>query len=251
MEFIRVNDHMIKCLISEEDMQENDITLEDFFSRKECAMDFLHEIIKQAELEVDYHPAGPLTSMQIAPIPDNGIAIFLPEDAKMDIKSILQTMKDITNHTISEEVVEKIENATPVEQAQFLATLMENVKSEVSKKKDVLTNAGNTVKDDNSLHSNLERKMFEFESVSEVIRYASVIHDVGKIGCCLYKDEDTCKYYLILDRLESDSKALAEVYLTAYEYGKFISDSELVMEHVKEHCTCIIDEFALQKIQLK
>ena len=34
MEFIRVNDHMIKCLISEEDMDQYDVSIEDFYIAK-------------------------------------------------------------------------------------------------------------------------------------------------------------------------------------------------------------------------
>ena len=131
MEFIRVNDHMIKCLISEADMDQYDISIEDFFSRSENAMEFLHEIVKQAEQEVDYRPEGPLTSLQIAPIPDKGIAIFLTEKPQIDLKTILQSLKKGAGIEIPDDVMEKIEQSTPREQAEFFFFFLENVHKEV------------------------------------------------------------------------------------------------------------------------
>ena len=106
MEFIRVNDHMIKCLISEADMDQYDVSIEDFFSRTENAMEFLHEIVKQAEMEVDYRPEGPLTSLQIAPIPDKGIAIFLTEKPQIDLKTILQSLKKGAGIEIPDDIMD-------------------------------------------------------------------------------------------------------------------------------------------------
>lgn len=258
MEFIRVNDHMIKCLISEEDMDQYDVSIEDFFTRTENAMEFLHEIVKQAEIEVDYKPEGPLTSLQIAPIPDKGIAIFLTEKPQMDLKTILQSLKKGAGIEIPDDIMEKVEQSTPREQADFFSRFMENVHKEVEKN----MSAGNFVEpqkqtlkektEGGSLPKkpgNLERKIFAFDHAVDVLRYAEVVEMPGDVGSSLYKDEDHGTYYLIVERKDVSVETLAGVYLTAYEYGHFVSERIEHAHFIREHCDCVIEKDAIQKIK--
>lgn len=271
MEFIRVNDHMIKCLISEEDMDQYDISIEDFFSRTENAMEFLHEIVKQAEIEVDYRPEGPLTSLQIAPIPDKGIAIFLTEKPQIDLKTILQSLKKGAGIDIPDDIMDKIEQSTPKEQAEFFGRFMDNVHKEVEKnmargnsvepkaeeKKASKEKSGKPSghKEESSPHSilrspdNLERKIFAFDHVTDVFRYAEVVEMPEDLGSSLYKDEDHGTYYLIVERKDVSVETLAGVYLTAYEYGHFVSEREEHIQFIKEHCDRVIEEDAIGKIK--
>ena len=65
MEFKRINKDTVTCIITEDDMFEQGIKLEDLFEKKKEAMDFLHEVMKKAEEEVDYKPTGSFMPMQI------------------------------------------------------------------------------------------------------------------------------------------------------------------------------------------
>ena len=51
MEFKRINKDTITCIITEDDMDEQGIKLEDLFEKKKEAMDFLHEVMRKAEEE--------------------------------------------------------------------------------------------------------------------------------------------------------------------------------------------------------
>lgn len=248
MEFIRVNDHMIKCLISEEDMDQYDVSIEDFFTRTENAMEFLHEIVKQAEVEVDYKPEGPLTSLQIAPIQDNGIAIFLTEKPQIDLKTILQSLKKGAGIEIPNDIMEKVEHSSPKEQAEFFSKFMENIHKEVEKN----MTAGNSVEPRKKVPQkagNLERKIFAFDSAADVLRYAEAVEMPGDIASSLYKDEDHGTYYLIVDRKDVSVETLAGVYLTAYEYGHFVSERIEHARFIMEHCDCVIEDNAIQKMK--
>lgn len=259
MEFIRVNDHMIKCLISEEDMDQYDVSIEDFFTRSENAMEFLHEIVRQAEIEVDYRPEGPLTSLQIAPIPDKGVAIFLTEKPQFDLKTILQSLKKGAGVEIPDDIIKKVEQSTPKEQADFFSRFMDNIHKEMEKN----MAAGNSVEpkkkpsgdraekefSESRRPENLERKIFAFESAADVLRYAEAVEMPGDVGSSLYKDEDHGTYYLIVERKDVSVETLAGVYLTAYEYGHFVSEREEHVHFIKEHCDCIIEEDAIGKMK--
>jgi adapter protein MecA 1/2 len=257
MEFIRVNDHMVKCLITEEDMDRYDVSIEDFFTRTENAMEFLHEIVKQAAEEVDYKPEGPLTSLQIAPVPDKGIAIFLTEKSQIDLKTILQGLKDGAGVEIPDDIIKKVEDSTEKEQAEFFGKFMENIHKELEKN----MAAGNSVepgeqknsraKQDKKtkIETSLERKIFAFDHAADVLRYAEAVEVPGEIGSSLYKDEEHGTYYLIVERQNVSVETLAGVYLTAYEYGHFVSEKLEHAHFIREHCQCVIEEDAIGKMK--
>lgn len=253
MEFIRVNDHMVKCLISEADMDQYDVSIEDFFTRKENAMEFLHEIVKQAEIAVDYRPEGPLTSLQIAPIADRGIVIFLTEKPHLDLNTILKSLKKSAGIEIPDDIIKRVEKSTPGEQAEFFGKFMENIHREVEKS----MSAGNSVEprkqgkdfSDYLAQSSLERKIFAFDSATDVLRYAKAVEIPEDIGSSLYEDEEEGIFYLVIERQDVSVDTLAGVYLTAYEYGHFVSEKEDYVHYVKEHCTCILEREAIEQLK--
>ena len=248
MEFIRINDNMIKCLVSDEDLEQYDVSIEDFFTRTENALDFIHEIMKMAEEEVDYKPDGPLTSLQIAPTPDKGLAIFLTEKSQVDLKSMLQNLQKGLGVEISDSIIKKVENSTPGEQADFLKKLTENLHNEIKKNAPVKKDAVREVQPSPRL-SSLEHKIFSFDCLSDVYGYAKAVEMPGTIGSALYKDEQKGLYYLMIERKDVSVQTLAGVYLTAYEYGHFVSEKDEYAEYIREHYECIIEEDAIGKLK--
>ena len=90
MEFKRINKDTITCIITEDDMFEQGIKLEDLFEKKKEAMDFLHEVMKKAEEEVDYKPTGAFMPLQITVLPDHSISLTLTENASASFGEILK-----------------------------------------------------------------------------------------------------------------------------------------------------------------
>lgn len=250
MEFIRVNENMVKCIISEEDMDLYDVSIEDFFTRSENALEFLHEIVKQASEEVGYKPQGPLTSLQITPMDDHGFAIFLTEKPQFDLHSMFKGLMKDANINIPEDILKKLENATDEERLEYNGKFLQNVREEIEKNILQSIKKETNVGADGSRHFvSLERKIFVFENASDLLRYASVVEYPVDIESSLYKDPDHGVYYLIVDRNEADVEALAGVYLTAYEYGHFVSEKPEQATFIREHCECLIAENAIGKMK--
>ena len=259
MEFYRVNDHMVKCLVTEEDMEQYDIKIEDFFSKNENALMFIQEVVKMAAREVDYKPSGMMTSLQIAPIPDKGIAIFLTEDEEVNVDLALRLMKK-AGVDIPEDVLKGVTNSSPDKRADFVKNLIKNLHNEAMKEMGLTSDSAhnkpagqNKVVDRNNPKqeriSNLERKVFVFETIRDVIAYTNAVEMPEEIESSLYKDPKTGNFYMLLERKEVSVQTLAGVYLTAYEYGKFVSEKEEQEEYIKEHCECVIAENAIGKLK--
>ena len=246
MEFFRVNEHMVKCVVTEEDMDQYDVSIEDFFTRSENAMEFLHVIVQQASEEVGYKPQGPLTSLQIAPVEEHGLAIFLTEKPQFDLKTVINALKKDAGIAIPDEVFDQVERATDEERTELFQKFLQNIHKELEKGLDasIRTNS------DGTRHLvSLDRKIFAFDKVSDLFGYVKAVELPKEVGSSLYKDQDHDTYYLIVDRNESEAGTLAGVYLTAYEYGHFVSEKAEHALFIKEHCECLIAENAIGKLK--
>ena len=54
MKFKRIDTETVRCLISEEELSENGLVLDDFFNNKGKTEEFVRRVIAMAEQEVDY-----------------------------------------------------------------------------------------------------------------------------------------------------------------------------------------------------
>ena len=79
MRFKRINDDTIRCIITEEDMIEHGVDVEDFLRNRGNAREFLHEIVEQAAKEVGYEMHSGMLSMQVMPLPSTALAVTLLE----------------------------------------------------------------------------------------------------------------------------------------------------------------------------
>ena len=79
MRFERIDDKTVKCFISNEELEEFDITYKDFITRTEKAKEVVEEIIEQAVEEVGYKPPEFAMDMQIMVLPEKGMLLTLSE----------------------------------------------------------------------------------------------------------------------------------------------------------------------------
>lgn len=92
MTFKRINGDTICCILSQEDMQDYGVELEDFLMNKEKIQDLLHEIVELAGEELGFNMKKGMLSLQIMPLPDNSISIMFSERGQMDVMDIVGQM---------------------------------------------------------------------------------------------------------------------------------------------------------------
>lgn len=108
MEFKRINKYTVTCIITEDDMDEQGVTLDDLFEKRKIAMDFLHDVMRKAEVEVDYKPNGNFMPLQIAVLPDHSISLTLTENATESFGELLRSLTDKTGINIPKKVFDGI-----------------------------------------------------------------------------------------------------------------------------------------------
>ncbi len=236
-------------MITEEDMRYYDVTLEDFFTKSENAMEFLHEVMRMAGDEVGYKPDGPLTSLQIAPGEENGMTIYLSENSKFDPSVIIKQIKKSLGNVISDEIMDKVENATAEEQANFISKLIDNVTKEIAGKNNDGKKKGKRQEDPDVIDlKNLDFQLFSFPGIKEVMDYASMLKPPADLESTLYKDTADGSYYLAIWRGDHTVDDISPVYMTAYEFGRFVSDRKDDLHKIRSHSECVVDTMALPKL---
>jgi adapter protein MecA 1/2 len=287
MEFKRINKDTVTCIITEDDMDEQGIKLEDLFEKKKEAMDFLHEVMKKAEEEVDYKPTGAFMPMQITVLPDHSISLTLSENASASFGEILKNLTEKAGIQIPKNILEDIGDAASEERINRLNEYLRSLKQLTNSVKDMIGKdqpAQENTTDNNKLSVNSnatpasarskadkistgaakkreltqEQKdarrlkfneyVFEFADISTVIEFCSKAPMGLKITSSLYKNHENEHYYLDLNRQTESPKIFASLFTMAYEFGHFQASNPNVIAHIKESYDCIIAENAVDSL---
>ena len=90
MEFKKIDDKKFQCLLFEEDLEENNISLDDFFRNDtEKIHGLLDVVMEEARKESGIAPAGEMISLQLAPQPNNSLLLTVSSGGD-DISDMLR-----------------------------------------------------------------------------------------------------------------------------------------------------------------
>ena len=287
MEFKRINKDTVTCIITEDDMDEQGIKLEDLFEKKKEAMEFLHDVMKKAEEEVDYKPTGSFMPMQITVLPDHSISLTLSENASASFGEILKNLTDKAGIKIPKNVLEDIGDAANDERINRLNDYLKSLKQLTNSVKDImeengiadnpdklLLNKNETVennaakahkissgakKDPAALTEEEKQKrdqnrlkfheyVFRFEDLHTVMAFCAKAPKDINISSALYKNEKDGRYYLDLNRENEDPKVFAALFTMAYEFAHFQATNKNVIAHMKESFELLIEKDAIAKL---
>lgn len=276
MEFRRINKDTITCIITEDDMYEQGIKLEDLFEKKKEAMDFLHDVMKKAEEEVDYKPTGSFMPLQITVLPDHSISLTLSENASASISEIIKNLTEKAGIKLPKKVLEDLGDAAADEDRisrinEYLKSLKEFTSTVKKAMEDTVTPETlekltsqmdelplgngkslsqtptiNRRRTDDASRKKDERRInyheviYSFNDLRTVIDFCRSVPDDIQVGSALYKNNADEKYYLHLSRLDEDPRIFAGVFTIAYEFGQFYARDLNIIAHIRENFECII-----------
>ena len=114
MRFKRIDEETVRCLISESELNENGLELEDFLNNKGKTEDFLKKIISMAQQEVDYKVQGGPISVQVAVLENHTLALTLSEKQEQNIADMLKNLRSAVEVLagVTKERAEALEKST-------------------------------------------------------------------------------------------------------------------------------------------
>lgn len=227
MKIERVDDKTVKCFISNEELEEYDITYKDFVLRSEKAKEIVEDIIEQAIEEVGYKPPQFAMDMQIMMIPEKGMVLTLSEKIPEDVKN------DPALQAYIQEIRKKLEG-----HLQDIAEQVKNPQKQLEDK----------AKEKEQAQEASTFTVFRFASIRDLSDYAKSLPRTLRVDSSLYKLGG--RYYLYLQRGGASYERYTKACVQALEYGELWAAFQERVLYLQEHAECLIEQKAVSKLRL-
>ena len=108
MQFRKIDEHKIHCIISQEEMSQKGIQIEDFLDHRDKTEAFLREILAEAKYELNLdEDMGRCFSVQMAVMPEGDVSLVISgedhgstEETLTEFGKRLQDFKEIMEEAI-------------------------------------------------------------------------------------------------------------------------------------------------------
>ena len=225
MKFEKMENGSLRCTLTQEDLEQNGVELEDFFSNTANAREFLEKLIRIAEDEVGYTTNGNMMSIQAA---------IMSED------EIVLTFSD--SQVSGSEIIEHIKN-------MFHSSQKEAEPAQIDVKEDILSEAGGKSKDTQS-EATCDGSVYllTFASFPSVRNFCRILPQNHLTDSRLYYLNQKKQYFLWADLNNSTKGYVYEFVAASMEYANGIEKDSARSSFLEEHADVIIKEHALEKL---
>lgn len=219
MEIRKINDTTIRCIITQQDLKENEIDLDDLIEHKPRGIRYLQSIMEEAAEREDFHVNGPFTSMQIRVLKDNSICLTLTQGLQPDLLSALRGL------------AARLSEMNEHEEAAALPG--ENSTAEHA--------GAETDASPGFVYA------YIYDSMEEVIGSCRSVPDLASQDSALYYYDEERAYYLMI-RPNGSEAGYERALLSMNEFGEFYELTAAETAFIMEHGTCILRERAVQQL---
>lgn len=215
MEFSRDGNNIIRCVISEEEIEELGYTIDDIISNGRRTQQFMNQIFDLAEQEFDTKFELGIKSVRADILPDHTISLTFSEHPGTE--GVMDQLKDIMNGLLGSVSKQKLEELTSV-----------------SKQEESGQPAKIVV-------------LFAFEELDTLMRYAKQVKVEDVPFNQLYKFDGI--YFLMMDMTDSKEEDVRKLSALTDEYAADIFVGAEKRAFIYEHGTEIIKERAIEQLR--
>ena len=245
MEFKRIDDTKFQCLLDEEDLEDNNISLDDFFRNDTDKIHGLLDVIlEEAQKNIGIIFNGGVMPLQLAPQPNHSILLTISSghDEFSDmIKQAGQRAAQIMSSLKEESNVIKRENADDsIKAAPFMPVdkLGDRFNKDVGKSE---TRNNTASKEENEVF------VYKFVSMTDAEEFAVHSPKTWGVKSCLYKDDK--EVYMVLERTRCAQDKFKYICNLLTEYGEYISSKKETIAYIREHYELLIGTNAINTMK--
>ncbi len=225
MKFKRINTDTVRCIVSETELNENGLQMDDFLQNDGKTEEFLRKIVSMAEEEVGFRVQGGPLSVQVAVLPEHLLALTFSERPDSNILNLLQNLKSAVDSLsgLGKKMEEDIGEGLP--QGADKDTLVDGF--------------------DKRLY------IIGFESIEQIITYAKsiVLEEPVVSSVFRMREHGKARYYLMIERNGLGDKEICRVISASVEFMEDASANLHRAAYLAEHGTCVIQKDALEILQ--
>lgn len=243
MEFKKINDKKFQCLLYEEDLEENNITLDDFFRNDTEKIHSLLEVIMQeAEKSIGVMMTGAVMSLQLAPQPNHTLLLTVSTGSE-DFGNILKQAEEAAIRSLHEKKLNEsmgnvIKKDTKEAESQVkVAPPDKDCRNHVF----AVDSDGNAVGDDGAV--------CRFVNIEDLESFCTYCTKTWGIKNALYKDAQDNSMYLVMQRTRCSKTRFEQFINEMMEYGDFIGYSENKLSYIYEHYELYIADNAVNLVK--
>lgn len=211
----RVNETTLNCIITQEDLAQNGIRIDDLFERKQSALEFIRDTIRQAARQENFDLHSENTSMRLAVLPDHSVSLTITED-----RSKSESIRDAV--------------------AAAMRSIADNASDTPSE------SSGHEEVSDEPLRAS-DEYLFRFSSMRDLIRCSHMISSRSPVRTDFYRDEDETNY-LIVGRSPLSGSDFEKIVLSCSEFGALLTDNAGAIAHFKEHAALVLERDAADSL---
>ena len=220
MEFSR-DGKTIRCVISEEEIEELGYTIDDIISNGARTQEFMNQIFDMAEEEFQTKFDLGIKAVRADILPDHTISLTFSEHPSSE--GMMEHIKDIVNGLL---------NTIPKQKWDEIKAIKEN---------------GNKSGDDEGVHPPKIIVLFAFEDLDILIRYAKNVQVEQIPFNQLYKLDNI--YFLMIDMTDCEELEVKRLSALTDEYATDIFVGAEKRAFIYEHGKPILTERALEQLK--
>ncbi len=224
MKFKRINVDTVRCIVSETELNENGLQMDDFLQNDGKTEEFLRKIVSMAEEEVGFKVQGGPLSVQVAVLPEHLLALTFSERPDSNILNILQNLKSAVDSL-----------------------------SGLGRKAEEESGEGAKEPDRDTLVEGFDKRLYilGFKNMDQIIEYARSIVLEEPVVSSVYRlqEHGASSYYLLIERNGLCDKEICRVISASVEFMEDASANIHKAAYLAEHGTCVIKKDALEVLQ--
>lgn len=230
MKFEKMDNGTLRCTLTQDDLDQNGIDLDDFFSNTKDARDFLEKLIRIAEEEVGFRVNGNMMSIQAAIMSEDEIVLTF-SDSNVNGSELIEHLKSMFGVPV--EVEKEAVTTLPEEHVNVLEEL-----------------GTETDEADESIESEAGGYVYilTFVSFSSVRNFCRILPENKDTQSRLYYLHKDNQYFLWADLNNSTKKYVYEFVAASMEYAKHIEKDSVRSRYLEEHGKMILRERALETL---
>ncbi len=261
MKIERVNDHQIRCTLTRDDLAKRDLKITELAYGTDKAKELFQDMMQQANIEFGFDAED--TPLMIEAIPINSECIVLiitkvedPDELDTRFSNFAPSVheedeeddEDSDDYYEDEEadegdVMNLFKKLQHSNLPDFSDSAFSKAPSDSKKVKEKTTGPRKK-----GTPGRKGSKIFSFDSLHEVTKFAKIVSRKFNGTNTLYKNEAKGKYYLILHQGDLDNTLFDNICSLLTEYGKSEIGSTADEHYLTEHHTVIIRNNAVQAL---
>ena len=223
MRFKRVSTDTVRCIVTQDELKENGLEMDDFLSNNGRTEEFLRKMIEQAEQEVGFKVQGGPLTIQVAVLPENKLALTFSERQAGNLMEFLEGLR----------------------------SAMSNLSTAVNEK----TKEKTKEKTDEAGPDNFRKELYllEFADLKSLQAFCAGLSDdieeQLQMNSELYLLEEENVYCLILRRGGMDEKQVCRIMSASIEFLDAVSAHEGQVAYIREHGKTVLKDHAISQMQ--